>query len=152
MDLNHRSTGYEPVGITWLPHPASHHKYEDCIYVFTGYCLDFDFTMFCQHQYSELISIDVLSGHSVLWPSLVVSDLPQLFSESFLKKFGNSRVSFFCMVGDKPFNFFIKILRDAQSPVTLSFGISRGHSREEFTLVAVKEDENKNKSKPQSKS
>ena len=54
------------------------------------------------------------------------------------------------MVGDKPFNFFTKILQDAQSPVTLSFEISRGHSREEFTLVAVKEDENKNK--PQSKS
>ena len=40
MDLNHRSTGYEPVGITWLPHPASHHKCEDRIYVFTGFFCD----------------------------------------------------------------------------------------------------------------
>ncbi len=23
MDSNHRSTGYEPVGISWLPHPAT---------------------------------------------------------------------------------------------------------------------------------
>ncbi len=27
MDSNHRSTGYEPVGISWLPHPASR-----CVY------------------------------------------------------------------------------------------------------------------------
>ena len=22
MDLNHRTAGYEPAGMTWLPHPA----------------------------------------------------------------------------------------------------------------------------------
>ena len=31
MDSNHRSTGYEPVGISWLPHPAT--GFADCLLV-----------------------------------------------------------------------------------------------------------------------
>jgi hypothetical protein len=32
--LNHRSTGYEPVGISWLPHPASFKRRRNDIYAF----------------------------------------------------------------------------------------------------------------------
>ena len=94
----------------------------------------------------------MLSRHSVLWPSLVVSDLPQMFSESFLKKFETPE---YPSSGWSAINLSTSICKssgDAQSPLTLSFRISRGHSGEELTLVTVKEDENKNNSKPQSKS
>lgn len=31
MDSNHWSTGYEPVGISWLPYPASYFTYNDVL-------------------------------------------------------------------------------------------------------------------------